>query len=831
MSTTRRRSRRTAAPTAEAPATLAAWLGQRAGAGAVGNVVVFTLLAATAASRAAHGVLSPAGLVAVVVGAAIAATTTGWVAGAYEGAEAALHGRVVGVRPGTADALSGRNPWRVALRWAGGATLWAAAAAVVLAAVLRDHSAPFPVIAVALVAIAAPAAVAVDVAARAVGAAQGATLLRHRPVTTSLLRRAWRDLALPVAVVQAVVNAGAAWVLFHGAAAEGTLTKGDAFADALVFAALLASLFGALGARWGSVDAAAGRVEVPGGAPARRHPVGPQALVYAAALMVLGTSLAGLVVPASPSLLRVALVRGALAGGLTLVACALGVVRGASNTEPLALPAERPPLARPHVAPRRRARSLGALAGASAATAVLVVAAAPLVASPAAQAAELDGLGLVAELDALGVRVEYDIPAPASTGSAPQVVGTARRSAGSESANGIAASPSRLDPVVGGTLSNADKEPESGDEIAFPQAECAYPGALADVDFSFPADLRPDTAGLPPLGWSSAQCSAGPTVALHATAASPDEVSGLGPAVSVRGVLADASAGPVEGVLSATASARATGVSILDGLVRVDAVIATGTSRTDGTPGGASTEATVDLVGVEAGGVRFDLRGGDLVVDGTTLPVGGSAATALLQAVSAALAPSGCSLAVLDAPAAYPQGFLFGRPEPELGVADDGTLAASMSGGLLLQCEIPEAIGTATGFNPQRLQVMLGFVYTGVTARQDIGGFGLGNLGSGTDAGGDAGGLAGVPGGGPALSGSGLGAPAAVSAAAAPAAQDRPAAPAAGGTGGLTERIELLAANFAAGRPWVWLGALAVWLLLTHRGLELVRRQISEAVA
>lgn len=823
----------TATEPATAPPTVTGWLRRRATAGAVGNVVVFTLLAATAASRAAHGVLSPAGLVAVVAGAAAAATSTGWVAGFYDGAEAALRSQVVGVRAGRGDGLAGRRPWRSALRWVGWSALWSASGAIVLAAILERHSAPFVVVAAALLTLAVPAAVIVDVAARAAGAATGAALLAGRPDTTPLLRRAWGELALPAAAVQVVVNAGAAWMLFHGASAEGTLTKDAALADVLVVAGLLAALFGSLGARWGSVDAAAGRVVVAAPEGGRSHPVGAQALVYAAGLTILVASLAGLVVPASPSILRVALVRGALAGGLTLVAVALGVVRGALNTEPLALPTVRPPLVAAAGLPQRPpARRLARLAGAGAATAVVALAALPLVPAPSAQAAPLEGLGLVAELDALGVRVEYDIPAPASSGSIPQVVGTARRSAGSDSANGIAASPSRLDPVVGGTVTNADKEPGSGDEIALPQAECAYPGALADIAFTFPTDLRPDTAGTPPLGWSTAQCSAGPTVELHATGVSPDRVSGLGAAVSVGAAVADASAGPVQGVLGASASAQASGVSILGGLITVDGIRASGSSHTDGTPGGASTTATVDLIGVEVAGVRFDLRGGDLVVDGTTLPVGGSAASALLRSISAALAPSRCALTILDSPAAYPQGFLFARPEPELGVAADGTLAASMTGGLLVQCEIPEEIGTTTGFNPQRMQVALGFVYTSVSAREDIGGFGLGDLGGGTDQGGSGGGLAAPTAGG--FTGSG-GAPivAPPAASSPPAGPDGPSAPAApdGPAGSITERIELLAANFAADRPWLWLAALVVWLVLTHRGLERARGLVAEAVA
>ena len=532
---------------------LAMWLRTRARSGTIGNVVAFTLVAVTAASRASHGVLSPAGLVAVVVLAAVAATATGWVAGSFEGAAAGLHEEVDEVAAAATDRFVGRRPWRIAAGWAGWAALWAGAGAVIVAAVLRERSAPTLVVIVALVALVVPAALAVDLAARAAGAANGAALRTRRPTPVPLLRRAWRDLALPVAGVQAIVNVGAAWVLFHGAASDGTLTKGAAFADATLFAALLASLFGVLGARWGSIDVAAGRIVLdPEQTRGRSTPLGPQALVYAGGLAIMATSLAGLVVPDAPSLLRVALVRGAVAGGLTLVACALGVVRGALNTPPLELGA------RPELLPADTATLIdrrGRLAGVAAAVVLLGLAVAPVVGDrQPAGASGLDDLGLVAELDAYAIRVEYDIPLPAGTGSAPQVVGSARRTGGGEVANGIAAAPTRFDAVVGGKVANPDED-RKGDESRLPQAECAFPGQLADIAFAFPTDMRPETAGAQPIGHATARCGEGPAVELAAVGASGEDALALGPGVSVGGGMADGRGGPVDGVLHSTASA------------------------------------------------------------------------------------------------------------------------------------------------------------------------------------------------------------------------------------------------------------------------------------
>jgi len=448
---------------------------------------------------------------------------------------------------------------------------------------------------------------------------------------------------------------------------------------------------------------------------------------------------------------------------------------------------------------------------------------------PEARAQTIDDLGIVAELEAFGLRVEYDIPAPVSTGTVPQVTASARRSAGSEAASGLAAAPTRFDAVVGGIVTNLDGEPGSGDELALPQAECAYPGDQVDVGFQFPTDLRPDTAAVPPLGWSRAVCGAGPTVELHATTASADELVPLGPLVKAGAVVAEAQAGPSRGVLSATASARASDISILDGLIEIESVVAHGASRTNGEPGGASTEASVDLVGVSVAGVRFDIRGGDIVVAGTKVPLAGSAVRSLLSTVSGLLAPTGCAIAILDSPAKYPQGFLFGRPEPELGVAEDGTSAGSMTGGLLVQCEIPEAIGDLIGFNPQRLQVAVGFAFTSVTARADIGGFGPAEPATGTPEGGDGGGLAPPPFEVPTFDASGLPTPVVPVVADGGAAPTRPQ-PAGAPAESVTERIRLVAANFTADRPWLWGAALVLWVLLTHRGVDRVRRVVREAV-
>src|SRR5205823_2085924 len=139
---------------------------------------------------------------------------------------------------------------------------------------------------------------------------------------------------------------------------------------------------------------------------------------------------------------------------------------------------------------------------------------------------------------------------------------------------------------------------------------------------------------------------------------------------------------------------------------------------------------------IDAGGDSFSLAstisGGNSAVILTTgssaVPIDSSAAQQTLTAANAALKPAGCTLTPLLTPDHYPQGFLFSRPEPELGVKPDGSLAASSRGGLLVVCDVPKnPASDATQFSPERLQALFGFVYTSTIAHPDVGGFGIGD--------------------------------------------------------------------------------------------------------
>jgi hypothetical protein len=170
-----------------------------------------------------------------------------------------------------------------------------------------------------------------------------------------------------------------------------------------------------------------------------------------------------------------------------------------------------------------------------------------------------------------------------------------------------------------------------------------------------------------------------------------------------------------------------------------------------------------------------------------------------------------------------------------MGVAADGSLAASMQGGLLVLCDLPQSATAPTGFSPQRMQVLIGFAYTGVAATDEPGGFGLGGLlgGDFTDGGASFGSSDGFTGRtsdlaagpaalttGPLAPGADIAAPpveAAAAEAAAPPAVAAPRPPA---------RPRVLAVSYAmdpSHRVVLALVCLAAWAALTHLGLRRLR--------
>jgi hypothetical protein len=799
--------------------------------------VLLTIIAALAISRATHNLLSPGVLAAVVAGVGVTAGLMGRPLGVFEGALAILDGRVSrsdddghGDGAPADDAFDGRRLRRGALVWGVGLGAWAGAAALLVAATLHGRQAPFLVTAVALVAVGSAASVAAGLVGRAEGIAAARRLDSAPTPPVRLRRRAWRDIALPMGLVQAVFNAGFAVVLFRD---YRPLTESAARADSLVVVVIVTAIFGALAMRWGRVDAALGRVAVEDDARTAvtaKHPLGPQALVYLAGAGLLAFALAGWLLPPLPSLARVAIVRGAVSGLLAVAVCGVAHVRGALNTLAGAT------VDAPKPATRERRRRRGPSMGVVAHTALVVVIAAAALVGPAA-VADSPAKRLAAEGDAFVARVEYDIPLPAGSGSIARVAGRVGPPTG-ENAYGLAAAPSHLDAVVSGTWFNplADEDPltpgdqakgpvDIPDENRLPQVECFFPPDDVKVRFDFPTDARDDTAGTPPLGYATAQCGRGPTSEVHARA-----VSVTGGALFDSGPAgADGLFRPVKGVLEGTANAWAHDVSLLGGAIRIASVTADGASSVTGQPGGQHTRAHIALHDVAVGGTRFSVDDDQLIVAGEPQALDSTVAKGVLAGANSALAPLGCTVTDLGATDRYPQGFVLARKPPDIGVRDDGTLAGSMAGGLLVVCDLPEDATKPSGFSPQRMQILVGFVYTSAAATEGVGGFGLGDLAGLPNAGGDGT----LPGGGLGDVGavpSAAGAPSAPAAPAAAVAQPVPS-PATTPTG---EAIapKTVAARFVAvagvfGAWPLWMLAAIVWLLLTNRGL----RRLSVALA
>lgn len=341
----------------------------------------------------------------------------------------------------------------------------------------------------------------------------------------------------------------------------------------------------------------------------------------------------------------------------------------------------------------------------------------------------LDGL-VTGEAESYALRIEYDIPLPAGPGDIPHTLGEIRRTTAGENAKGIAAAPTHLGAVVVGQYVNPNKEFDDPADYNYPpQAECFYPGDLVDVAFGFPTDTRTQTKSLPAVSKASAQCSAGPQTKLAGTAEYFD-----GPGISARNLESTSFMRTADGVDRSDTSAHASNISIAGGAVKIGGVGISGTSSVTGKKGGNATSTRLTIDDVEIAGLRFSIADDRLIVAGQEVPLLGNAAQATIEQANALLIGSGCRVDVITNPAKYPQGYLFARPAPKVGVAEDGTFAASMRAGLLVICDLPESV-TPDNLTPQRVQVVVGFAYTAASATADPGGFGIGNLGgsSGSD--------------------------------------------------------------------------------------------------
>ncbi|MDP1794495.1 MAG: hypothetical protein Q8K63_10210 [Acidimicrobiales bacterium] len=302
----------------------------------VQQIVLFLIFGGLATSRASGHVLSATAIAGIVVVAAATSTIVGWTTNLYGAAFQVLTGVVPAQDEPAADAFGTKTLWRTSLLWSLGAAAWAGAGAGLLAAVLNGRVARFPTIFVALVGLAGVQVVAISGAARRRGIAAATSAAAS---TTPLRRRAWRDVAVPFAVSQALLNAGVAWLLFHSyptgdKAIEGVLTDSTALADALLVVVPLTIIFGGLTRSMGAFDAATNRVAFDDAdvqTVSRRSPIGVQFMVYTSIVGLVLARIIGIILPATPSLTAVIVARGALAGIVVFLAAGIGYVRGACN--------------------------------------------------------------------------------------------------------------------------------------------------------------------------------------------------------------------------------------------------------------------------------------------------------------------------------------------------------------------------------------------------------------------------------------------------------------------------------------------------------------------
>jgi hypothetical protein len=319
--------------------------------------VITLLMAALATSRATAHVLSATALALIVAGAAAASVAVAWGNGLYNGAADVLKGEaVLDCRPGChaepdKDPWAPKELWRTTLLWTLLVAVWAGAGGALVAVALNGKQARLLVVFVALAGLAGVAHVVVDAVARHRGAHATRRPLDPDEPVVGIRRRAWLQVALPLAIAQLLVNAGMAWVLFHdyathvpradvgvglgtAAAAGKVLTRSVALADVLVIVTILAVIFGSLASMWGATDVGLGRVvtdDPETQTTTSKSNIGAQGIVYVALLgLVLGKVVTWLL-PSSPSLLDVVVARAVFAGVLAFLAAGAGYVRGAVN--------------------------------------------------------------------------------------------------------------------------------------------------------------------------------------------------------------------------------------------------------------------------------------------------------------------------------------------------------------------------------------------------------------------------------------------------------------------------------------------------------------------
>lgn len=307
------------------------------------EVVQAAVIAGLAASRANGHRLTAVQTAIFLAAGAIFAVGIGSLISFYSGLSEAAAGLVLrdekprGASSAT-DPFAPRALWGRAALAAVVAAAWGTGLGLLVVAVLDGRQAGYPILFVGLLVAGGGASVARGLIGRAAGAAVALDPpqnVRARPVR----RRAWLELALPLAALVGVVNAAFTWLLFHDYAVGAqfgahVLTEQQVLADVATLVVVNSLIVSFICGRAGRAEAAMKLVTFEDAAtqiPDAKAGFGVQIFVYTVFAALVATSLVRFLLPALPNLWEAMVARAFLAAGTAFVAAGFAYVRGAAN--------------------------------------------------------------------------------------------------------------------------------------------------------------------------------------------------------------------------------------------------------------------------------------------------------------------------------------------------------------------------------------------------------------------------------------------------------------------------------------------------------------------
>ena len=311
---------------------------------AILEVVTAAVLGGLAISRSTSHHLTGAQLAFVLALGAAAGAVTAWLNHFFIGLSDTSFGLVSSDDP--PPSLAGTDPlspgvvWRRALISGALAGLWGVGLALLVFAAMNRKLAGFPIVFVGILVTWGIANLVTAFSGRVQAIRIGlADEIDAAPRPAR--RRAWRQIALPLAGFIGLTNAGIAWILFHDYSVGGTfavahtLTEQQALSDATILILFSLGIARFVSVRAGRAEAKLGLVsfeDVATQVPTARSLFGPQGLVYIYFGGIVLASLIRFVLPALPNLAEVMVARGVLAAAVAFCASGLSYIRGAANT-------------------------------------------------------------------------------------------------------------------------------------------------------------------------------------------------------------------------------------------------------------------------------------------------------------------------------------------------------------------------------------------------------------------------------------------------------------------------------------------------------------------